>query len=130
MLGELKGLTLDLGRVAIIAEVWLNGNYCGNLWKTPYSADISKFAKAGENTLKIEITNTWTNRLIGDALIGDDWPQRATALPDWAFNPSLERPNKALKTFSTFLFVKKTTTPADAGLLGPVCIRPYGLKIF
>ncbi|KAA2241740.1 DNA-binding protein [Chitinophaga agrisoli] len=57
---------LDLGKVANIAEVSLNGMPCGVAWTAPYRVDISTAIRRGKNTLRIEVTNTWANRLTGD----------------------------------------------------------------
>jgi hypothetical protein len=47
------------------------------LWKAPYSVDITAVALAGTNRLEIEVTNTWVNRLAGDANLP---PERRTTL--------------------------------------------------
>lgn len=52
-----------------IATVKVNGVNCGTLWTQPYSIDISKMLKQGENTIEIEVSNTWRNRLIGDEML-------------------------------------------------------------
>ena len=57
---------LDLGNVANLAEVYLNGINCGTAWTFPYRVDLSKAIKSGENKLVIKVTNTWANRLMGD----------------------------------------------------------------
>ena len=57
---------LDLGNVQNLAEVYVNGEYCGTVWKEPYRADVSKALREGENRLEIRVANTWPNRLIGD----------------------------------------------------------------
>lgn len=57
---------LDLGNIANMAEVYVNGINCGTTWTYPYRIDISKAIKSGENKLIIKVTNTWANRLIGD----------------------------------------------------------------
>jgi hypothetical protein len=57
---------LDLGVIANIAEVSVNGKDCGTLWTFPYKVDVSDALKKGKNTIIIKITNTWANRLIGD----------------------------------------------------------------
>jgi hypothetical protein len=58
---------LDLGEVRDVAEVTLNGMNLGVLWKIPFQMDITEAVKSGENMLKVQVTNVWANRLIGDA---------------------------------------------------------------
>ena len=60
-------LYLDLGRVRFVADVHLNGQNLGILWKPPFRVDITEAARAGMNELVIEVANTWSNRLVGDA---------------------------------------------------------------
>jgi len=60
-------LVLDLGRVRFLAEVYLNGRSLGIVWKPPFQVDITEAAKAGVNELVVEVANTWSNRLVGDA---------------------------------------------------------------
>ncbi|WP_207535170.1 glycosyl hydrolase [Desertivirga arenae] len=57
---------LDLGEVANLAEVKVNGVSCGVVWTAPYRLDITSALKKGNNELIIEVTNTWANRLMGD----------------------------------------------------------------
>jgi hypothetical protein len=59
-------LYLDLGNVANMAEVYVNGINCGTAWTFPYRVDVSQAIKPGENRLIIKVTNTWANRLMGD----------------------------------------------------------------
>jgi alpha-L-rhamnosidase len=61
-----ENIYLDLGKVDNIARVTLNGIDCGIVWTPPYRVDISKMLRKGANELKIEVTNTWANRLTGD----------------------------------------------------------------
>jgi len=63
-----KTVTLDLGEVKDVAEVFINGKSAGVLWKKPYQLDITYLLKNGENDLKVEIVNQWVNRLTGDML--------------------------------------------------------------
>jgi hypothetical protein len=60
-------LLLDLGSVKNLAEVTVNGQPLGILWKTPFCADMTGWLKPGANTVEIKVTNLWVNRLIGDA---------------------------------------------------------------
>ncbi|MBN1782190.1 glycoside hydrolase [bacterium] len=59
-------LMLDLGGVLDIAAVAVNGKKPDIGWKPPYVFDITGALNPGENQLRIEVTNQWTNRLIGD----------------------------------------------------------------
>ncbi len=69
-LDKLQAVTIiDLGDVANLATVKVNGIDCGTAWAAPYKIDISKAVKSGNNELKIEVTNTWRNRLIGEQLL-------------------------------------------------------------
>ncbi len=59
--------SLDLGSVEEIAVVYVNGVKVRTLWCPPYSADITEYLREGDNNLKIEVTDTWFNRLVYDA---------------------------------------------------------------
>lgn len=61
-----KQLWLDLGEVKNMAEITVNGNLLGIVWKPPFRTDITKAVKPGTNELKIKVTNLWVNRIIGD----------------------------------------------------------------
>ena len=50
-----------------MVEVVVNGKVVNTLWKPPFDIDVSDYLKAGENTVTLNITNLWVNRLIGDA---------------------------------------------------------------
>lgn len=91
---------LDLGDVKNIAEVVLNGKNIGTAWKKPFKLDITEGVKTGENVLEIRVTNTWVNRLIGDA------------------QPDVK--NKI--TFTTMPFYQANSPLLPSGLLGPVVI--------
>lgn len=69
--GNGKHIWLDLGRVCEIAEVELNGQDLGILWKPPTRVDITAAAKPGKNQLTVRVTNFWPNRIIGDQIIRD-----------------------------------------------------------
>ena len=61
-------LFLELGDLAEIAEVTLNGKRLGLAWLPPYRIEISGAVQAGTNQLEIRVANLWANRLNGDSL--------------------------------------------------------------
>ncbi|NDW09714.1 glycosyl hydrolase [Dysgonomonas sp. 520] len=61
---------IQLDEIANLAEVKINGKSCGTLWTKPYKLDITNAVKDGENTIEIEVTNTWANRIMGDEDFG------------------------------------------------------------
>ncbi|MDP4291174.1 MAG: glycosyl hydrolase [Bacteroidota bacterium] len=98
-----KHLLINLGKVANIACVYLNGKRVGNVWCKPWQSDISCFAVKGVNKLEIEVANLWTNRLIGDS--------------------GLPEEQRIAYATSNSLTPKSTLT--ESGLLGPVTIIAY-----
>ena len=53
---------IDLGKVMVMARVWLNGEYVGGVWTYPHRLNIKKYLRKGENELQIEVVNNWKNR--------------------------------------------------------------------
>ena len=92
---------LDLGTVHDIATVTVNGSDCGTVW-IYNSLDLDKAIRPGKNEIKITVTNTWNNRLLGDEHLPEG--QRRT----WTTAP--KRPEGPL---------------LPAGLLGPVRIVAF-----
>lgn len=93
---------LDLGKVEMIATVFLNGKKLRTLWTTPYRLDISNALRMGNNLLDIKVTSSWFNRLVYDGNLSED--QRKT----W----TIAAPDKKLPL-------------RESGLLGPVVISCY-----
>lgn len=88
---------LRLGEVEKFAVVFLNGQAVDTLWATPYQTDITPYLHRGNNTITIQVTSTWFNRLFYDAALPEE--QRKT----WVINgPSANEPLR------------------PSGLLGPV----------
>ncbi len=58
---------LNLGRVEVIAKVKVNGKEVGTCWTSPYVLDVTEYLQEGENSLQVEVTSTWFNRLVYDA---------------------------------------------------------------
>lgn len=124
-----KSLELDLGSVAVIAEVIINGKNAGILWKAPFRMIIDDFVTKGTNTLEVKITNLWPNKLIGDEYLELDVERngdKTKALPLWLLNGS-ERPSKRL-TFSSWKHWNRDDKLLTSGLLGPVKINVSVIK--
>ena len=64
---ESKEVMLDLGKVSMIAEVFINDQKVRTLWCCPYVANITSFINEGKNKLQVKVTSTWFNRLVYDA---------------------------------------------------------------
>ena len=96
-----KKVWLNVGEVKNLAEVFVNGASCGVVWTPPYRVDISRALKEGENTIRIDVINTWNNRMVGDSRLSPDKRVTNTVYPfKWDTKPLL-----------------------PAGLLGPVLIE-------
>ena len=55
-----------------MAEVKLNGQDLGILWKPPYRVDVTGAAKAGRQRAGGQGVNLWINRMIGDEQLPED----------------------------------------------------------
>ena len=119
-----RELWLDLGAVKNFAEVSLNGQSLGVLWKPPFRVNISAAAKAGANKLVVKVTNLWPNRLIGDEQLPADVAWNGKQLKEWPqwFLDGKPSPNGRL-TFTTWHHWTKASPLLESGLLGPVMLR-------
>lgn len=118
---EDKTLILDLGKVSIAARVFVNEQEFGVLWSNPFHIDVTNALKIGENTMKVEVTNTWTNRLIGDENYPNNtgYDLKVENMPDW-YTSNSEPEMGERKAFCTFPFYEKGDQLESSGLLGPV----------
>ncbi len=119
-------LWLDLGRVAVIAEVRVNDHELGSLWRPPFRLEITDAVHAGSNDLEIRVTNLLANRLIGDEElpVESEYDPRTHAIrrfPEW-FSNGEPKPSGGRTTFSTWKFFDRGDPLVESGLLGPVRI--------
>lgn len=97
---EQNKLFVDLGDLTAMAKVSINGKYVGGVWTPPYKLEITQFLVKGENELKVEIVNTWVNRIIGDLKLSE----------------------KERKTWAPIIPYTADSPLQPAGLFGPVKI--------
>ncbi len=120
-------LILDLGQVAVLAEIYVNGKSAGMCWKPPFRLDITKLLKLGENQLDIRVTNLWVNRLIGDEFLPtennyDAWGELKT-LPDW-YKTNQSKTGQRI-TFVTWKQYDQNGPLVESGLVGPVTLSVW-----
>lgn len=101
---------LDLGDLSHVAEVWLNDKPLGITWAKPYRFDVTDAIKPGINQLKIEVANTWSNRLTGDALTGEQFTKTHVAATVIKGIPKLRVPWKNAPLIPSGIFGPVTIT--------------------
>ena len=94
---------LDLGEVREAARVYLNGREVGVSLFAPHVLQVTGLIRPGENSLAIEVANTWLNRLIADDALPHEQRKTRTNLTT---GPTSKRWREA--------------QPKPSGLLGPV----------
>lgn len=128
-----RHLYLDLGRVAVLAEVRLNGQNLGVLWKPPFRVDVTEVIHPGENILEVLVTNLWTNRLIGDEHLPAEYEYSKKemlpffggaikSLPQW-YLEGKPKPLGGRITFATWKHYDRHSPLVESGLIGPVVLR-------
>ncbi len=132
MLGGRIYLSFD--RIADLGRVVINDVECAILWTPPYRVDITKYVKAGSNTIEVGVTNSWNNRLVGDERYPEnhnfaeypewEWAKgtyRIMDIPDWYTN-NQPKPDSKRVTFVTWKACVSDSTLYDAGIIGSVKI--------
>ena len=119
-----SGIWLDLGQVAVMAEVTLNGKDLGILWKPPFRVDVTDALKSGENTLELKVVNLWINRQIGDEKLPEDSDRNPSGnLKSWPQWVQDGRPSPTGRyTFTSWRLWKKDSPLVESGLIGPVTL--------
>ena len=108
---------LCLGAVNHVAAVRINGKDAGHVWTAPWTVNAAGMLVPGENTVEIDVTNVWMNRLIGDA--GLEKEKRISRT-----NVYLLPEKNEFKRYQGFF---ATDRLAPSGLLGPVKIQ-FGIE--
>jgi hypothetical protein len=98
---------LDLGNVQDLATIRINGKTVATQWMPPFRADVTDYVRQGENTLEVDVTNMWVNRLIGDQQLPKNEKKTWTVL----------------EGNGEFARLKTDACLRKSGLLGPVTIH-------
>lgn len=122
-----NGIVLDLGAVKDVVNVWVNGKSLGCLWEAPYrvklSADLFGSSRQESLNLKLEVINTWPNRLIGDAIARRDGAAEPMSKkgpwPQWVLDGKADS-GTGIYTWSNFMGWTADEKLLPAGLVGPV----------
>ena len=95
-------LWLSLGEVHEVAAVRVNGSPAtpAALWNQPWSVRADQLLHPGDNTIEIDVTNLWPNRLIGD----------------------VQSSTEKHYTWTNITLYKKDSPLLPSGLLGPVTL--------
>ena len=105
-----RRIYLDLGAVNYLAEVFVNDQPLGVLWKAPFRVEFTDAAKPGANKVEVRVSNVWKNRILGDRKLPE--AERTT----WTFYP--------------FYHNEPDAPLMKSGLLGPVTIKSMQLVDF
>jgi len=123
-----RRLFLDLGKVAVMSEVTLNGHELGTLWKPPYRLEITDVLKAVDNSLEVRVVNLWVNRQIGDEQLPEDSSRNPNGtLKAWPAWLQEGKPSPTGRyTFTSWRLWGKDAPLQESGLLGPVQVLVAG----
>jgi hypothetical protein len=126
LVSENRRWYLDLGQVAVMAQVKLNGQDLGILWKAPYRVEVTGVLRPGDNDLEVKVVNLWINRLIGDEQLPEDSERNGDGTlkqwPDWLTKGQPSPTGRF--TFTSWRLWKKNDALVQSGLLGPVMLTP------
>ena len=70
---DVKGWKINLGDVRESARVYINGQFIGCAWAVPFTLDFKNIFKAGDNEIRIEVTNLPANRIADYDCRGIPW---------------------------------------------------------
>ena len=95
----------------------------GVLWIAPHKMIVTSALNVRENQLRLEITNQWTNRLIGD----ENYPNVSNynlSMRTMSYGFTANKPPNLCKisAFTVYPFYNKGDELLPAGLKGPVRI--------
>jgi hypothetical protein len=113
---------LELGDLAEIAEVSLNGKPLGLVWLPPYRIEVTGAIQEGSNELKVRVANLWANRFNGDSLLPVSKRFTRSNLDRMQTDPTSDNSYSNLPRGGERPVYKKLPPLMKSGLLGPVRI--------
>ena len=119
-LAKQKHVFLELGDLAEIAEVTLNGKRLGLAWLPPFRIDVSGAVRAGANQLEIRVANLWANRLNGDSLLPESDRLTRSNLDRIQTDPTSDSSYGRVPMEKTRPVYDKIPPLMKSGLFGPV----------
>jgi len=122
---ENKRLFLELGDLAEIAEVSLNGENLGITWLPPFRIEATGALRAGANHLEIRVANLWANRFNGDSLLPESERFTRSNIDRIQTDPTSDSSFGRVPRGPERPFHTELPPLMKSGLLGPVrIIRP------
>jgi hypothetical protein len=103
---------LNLGDLAESARVYLNSEYIGTIINRPFELTIPANKFKGNDTLRIEVTNSMANRIIDLDKRGVEWKK--------AYNINMSAKNRS--NLKDGIFSAADWQPVASGLYGPVTL--------
>jgi len=129
-LASRRRLFLQLGDLAEIAEVTLNGKRLGVVWLPPFRIEVSDAVRAGRNRLEIRVANLWANRLNADSLRPESGRFTRSNLDRIQTDPTSDSSYGRVPRGKTRPVYTEIPPLMRSGLFGPVqLIRPRDASI-
>ena len=86
-----RRVELALENLHCTASVYINEVFCGDIWKLPYTADITPALREGENTVRLEVRSTVINAMLSpetkameqeEPALLEEWPYFGETIND------------------------------------------------
>ena len=100
-----RRVELALENLHCTASVYVNEVFCGDIWKLPYTADITPALREGENTVRLEVRSTVINAMLSpetkameqeEPALLEEWPYFGETINDHLRVWTQQRPGPCL----------------------------------
>ena len=88
---DARRVELALEDLHCTASVYVNEVFCGDIWKLPYTVDITPALREGENTVRLEVRSTVINAMLSpetrameqeEPALLEEWPYFGETIND------------------------------------------------